>query len=85
MNRSQFFATLLAIGLAAGHFFFLLEHCPPSFMGPDANGYFVQAALLAIEDPDLLTAVMRPEGLIRATNEDFDSIEGLARDLGFLR
>ena len=47
MNRSQFFAILLAIGLAAGHFLFLLAHCPPSFIGPDANGYFVQAALIA--------------------------------------
>jgi hypothetical protein len=47
MNRSHFFATLLAVGLAAGHFLFLFKHCPPSFLGPDANGYFVQAALLA--------------------------------------
>ena len=40
---------------------------------------------MALEDPELLNAVMRPEGLIEAANDDFASIELLARDLGFLR
>lgn len=42
-------------------------------------------ALTSIEDPDLLAAVSRPEGLVRAENEDFAAIEELARGLGFLR
>lgn len=44
INRSQYFATLLAVGLAAGHFLFLFVHCPASFPGPDANGYAVHPA-----------------------------------------
>jgi len=43
------------------------------------------AALVAIEDPELLAAVDRAEGLIPASNEDFDSIRKLAIELKFLR
>lgn len=42
-------------------------------------------ALVGMKDPALLEAVMRPEGLIPAENADFESIEVLARELGFLR
>jgi phosphonate transport system substrate-binding protein len=45
----------------------------------------LQAALTGIEDPELLSAVDRAEGLVPAANEDFESITVLARDLGFLR
>ena len=45
----------------------------------------LQAALVAIEDPALLDAVDRAEGLIPAANEDFAPIADLARELGFLR
>jgi phosphonate transport system substrate-binding protein len=44
----------------------------------------LQDALVAIDDPELLAAVDRAEGLIPASNEDFLSIAELARDLGFL-
>jgi len=43
------------------------------------------AALVAIEDPALLAAVDRAEGLIPASNEDFASIRELAIELKFLR
>lgn len=43
------------------------------------------AALVAMDDPELLSAVQRAEGLVPATNADFASIEDLARGLGFLR
>lgn len=42
-------------------------------------------ALIGITDPALLAAVDRPEGLIPATNADFESIRRLAMELGFLR
>ena len=45
----------------------------------------VQAALLQLKDPDLLRAILRPEGLIPASNSDFMPIEELALALGFLR
>jgi phosphonate transport system substrate-binding protein len=45
----------------------------------------LQAALVGLTQPELLDAVSRPEGLIPATNEDFASIEELARGLGFVR
>jgi len=45
----------------------------------------LQAALIALEDPALLRALDRPEGLISATNEDFQPITELAKELGFLR
>ena len=45
----------------------------------------LQAALVGLEAPVLLEALLRPEGLIEASNEDFDSLAELARELGFLR
>lgn len=45
----------------------------------------VQEALLAMEDPKLLAAMTRPEGLIPAEDADFQRIHDLATDLGFLR
>jgi phosphonate transport system substrate-binding protein len=45
----------------------------------------LQAALIAIDDPELLSALDRPEGLISASNEDFDPLVGLAEQLGLLR
>jgi phosphonate transport system substrate-binding protein len=45
----------------------------------------VKAALLAMKDPALLAAINRPEGLISATNADFEVLAGLARNLGLLR
>jgi len=45
----------------------------------------LQAALVGLTAPELLDAVLRPEGLIPASNEDFASIEELARELDFVR
>jgi phosphonate transport system substrate-binding protein len=45
----------------------------------------LQAALVSLESPELLGALLRPEGLIEASNEDFESLSTLARQLGFLR
>lgn len=45
----------------------------------------LQRALLELEDPGLLGALQRPEGLIAAENEQFAGIESVARELGFLR
>lgn len=44
----------------------------------------LQAALVAIQDPALLAAVARPEGLVEAANEDFRPLAELARELGLL-
>ena len=44
----------------------------------------VQQALLDMKDPALLEAVDRAEGIIPATNDDFEPIAVLARELGFL-
>jgi phosphonate transport system substrate-binding protein len=44
----------------------------------------LQAVLLSIDDPELLSAFPR-EMLIEASNEDFKGIEEVARELGFLR
>ena len=44
----------------------------------------VQEILLALEDPTLLDALQRPEGLIEAENADYAGIEMVARKLGFL-
>ncbi len=44
----------------------------------------LQATLIAIRDPMLLSAFPR-EALIEAKNEDFAEIENVARELGFLR
>ncbi len=45
----------------------------------------LQNALVSIEDPELLKALDRPEGLIKATNEEFEPIAQTMRDLGMLR
>ncbi len=44
----------------------------------------LQAALVAIEDPTLLDALQRPDGLIKAKNEDFADIEAICRDIGLI-
>lgn len=45
----------------------------------------VQAALVGMADPELLTALMREEGLIAATNADFEALGELARELELVR
>ncbi len=45
----------------------------------------LQETLVGLEDPELLAAVQRPEGMIPAENEDFAPLEELARELGLLR
>jgi len=45
----------------------------------------VQGALVGLTEPPLLAAVDRPEGLIPATNADFEAIADLAIELGFAR
>ncbi len=45
----------------------------------------LQGALVGMDDPALLSAVMRKEGLISATNQDFEPVRELAEKLGFLR
>ncbi|MBI1380625.1 MAG: putative selenate ABC transporter substrate-binding protein [Planctomycetaceae bacterium] len=45
----------------------------------------LQKALVALQDPALLAAVNRPEGLIPASNADFEGLAGLARELGLAR
>jgi phosphonate transport system substrate-binding protein len=44
----------------------------------------LQKALVEIQDPALLSALSRPDGLILATNQDFAVIHQLAAELGFL-
>ena len=45
----------------------------------------LQAALVGMKDPKLLSAVDRTQGLIKASNADFQAIADLARELGFVR
>jgi len=45
----------------------------------------LRGVLVTMEAPELLAAVDRPEGLIPATNDDFEPIVELATELGFLR
>ena len=45
----------------------------------------VQRALIDITDAELLRAMDRPEGLIEATNEDFESIRQLAIEVDLVR
>jgi phosphonate transport system substrate-binding protein len=45
----------------------------------------LQAALVAIDDPALLAGMNRPEGLIPAKNEDFDTLKAAAIDAGVMR
>jgi phosphonate transport system substrate-binding protein len=44
----------------------------------------LQQALLEMKDVELLKAIDRTNGLIKATNEDFASVHDLAAQLGFL-
>jgi len=45
----------------------------------------LQAILVGIKDPVLLASVDRQDGIIKATNADFDAIRERAIELGFLR
>ena len=45
----------------------------------------VRFALVGMTDAALLAACQREEGIIEATNEDFERLEGLARELGLMR
>lgn len=45
----------------------------------------VQTALVEMSEPELLNAVRRSEGLIPATNSDFERVAELAEQLGFLQ
>lgn len=45
----------------------------------------LQKVLVGIQDPTLLAGMNRPEGLIPATNEDFDTLRTAAVDAGVLR
>jgi phosphonate transport system substrate-binding protein len=45
----------------------------------------LQKVLVGIQEPALLAGMNRPEGLIAATNEDFDSLKTAAIDAGLLR
>jgi len=45
----------------------------------------LQAALVGMDDPALLAAAQREEGIIAATNEDFAPLAELARELDLLR
>lgn len=44
----------------------------------------LRSALLELDDPALLAALQRPEGMIPASNADYAAIETVARELGFL-
>jgi phosphonate transport system substrate-binding protein len=45
----------------------------------------LQAALVAITDPELLAGLLRPEGLIPAKNADFEAIETTMLQIGMAR
>lgn len=45
----------------------------------------LQDALIAMKDPALLQAVNRPEGLIAASNADFEGLRQLAIEVGLVR
>jgi phosphonate transport system substrate-binding protein len=45
----------------------------------------LQKVLLAIQDPALLAGMNRPDGLIAASNEDFDTLRQAAIDAGVMR
>lgn len=42
----------------------------------------LQAALVGIEDPELLEALQRPAGLVKASNDDFEDLRALCVELG---
>ena len=45
----------------------------------------LQDALIAIQDETLLKALDRPEGLVAATNADFDVVKTIAKEVGLVR
>ena len=45
----------------------------------------LQGSLISLSDEEMLSALDRPEGLIPATNEDFQPIADIAHELDFLR
>jgi len=45
----------------------------------------LQQALIDMQEPDLLRAVNRPEGLMSASNEDFESLRALAVEIDLVR
>jgi phosphonate transport system substrate-binding protein len=45
----------------------------------------LQKALVAVEDPKLLAAIERPDGLVSATNADFDGLRAVALELKLVR
>jgi phosphonate transport system substrate-binding protein len=45
----------------------------------------LQNVLTGITDPDLLKALERPEGLVKATNEDFDGLRAVAKEVELVR
>lgn len=45
----------------------------------------LQATLVAMHDPELLAAIERPEGLIEASNSDFENLAKLATEINLLR
>lgn len=45
----------------------------------------LQSTLVAIDNPDLLKALERPDGLVKASNEDFDGLRVLAKEIGLVR
>lgn len=59
----------------------------PDLVGRYGTGFTerLQAALVEMDDPLLLNALGRPEGMIAARNEDFQALHELARGLGFVR
>jgi phosphonate transport system substrate-binding protein len=44
----------------------------------------LREALVGMTDPQLLSAISRPDGIIEASDDDFSSIQTLARELGFI-
>ncbi|WP_145070973.1 putative selenate ABC transporter substrate-binding protein [Engelhardtia mirabilis] len=52
---------------------------------PGVSSAKLREVLLAIDDPELLAALRRPEGLIAAENSDYSSIEATAKALGLIR
>ena len=45
----------------------------------------LQSALVAIDDPALLEALQRPDGLVEASNDDFTDLARLCRELELIR
>lgn len=45
----------------------------------------LQTVLTEITDPELLKAMERPDGLVKATNEDFDGLRAVAKEIGLVR